>query len=778
MKIFSYQPVMFHPEYIQDSIGNKKFTRIKFRVVCSGLFLFFFIFQYNISGMNSKDIPVLKWEVGFNSEKNTLPEDWFMAAVPGAVQLDYARANSWEYHHYAENWKDYLWMEDVYWTYRTKFTRPKMQEGELLFFVSLGIDYEFEILLNGKQIFYQEGMFTPVYLNLTDELQERNELLVRIFPAPKLPGFDMNRSQAAQSAKPAVSYGWDWHPRLVPLGIWDETFLEIRNASYIEDFLTDYKLSEDFSKAEISVYAEGVKLEGAHYKWTLLAPDGKTVFSEKGSIASEKLLSVSFENPDLWWPHDHGGQPLYTSEIKIFNSKGKELDARKQTVGFRQVRLVMNEGLWQEEIPFPKTRNKPPITMEINGRRIFSKGTNWVNPEIFPGVITTERYDELLDLALEANFNMLRVWGGGIVNKEAFYEGCNERGILVWTEFPLACNNYEGTPGYLQVLEQESESIIKRIRKHPSNAMWSGGNELFNNWSGMTDQSLALRLLNSQCYLLDPLTPFIPTAPIYGMGHGHYVFRDLDGITEVYQWMAEATSTAYTEFGMPGPSPVEILKSIIPENELFPPMSGTSWESHHAFHAWVGDTWLMKDFLADYFGEPSSLEELVSNGQWIQSEGYKCIYEEARRQKPWCSMALNWCYNEPWPTAANNSLINYPAKPKPAFYAVANSCRPVLASARIPKFRWNTGEQFSVELFILNDKYEETGAGKMKVFLKSGNEKMEIGNWEFSSASSNENLEGPIVKTILPNFRPGKMTLILEVEGRPEWNSEYDLLKL
>jgi beta-mannosidase len=741
--------------------------------------LIFLAVHFNLFAMNSAvQLPLPKWETGFSKEKYILPEKWYPATVPGAVQLDYALAHNWEAYYYAENRKEYLWMEDVYWTYKTRFENLGLQKGEQLFFVSLGIDYEFEIWLNGKKLLYQEGMFTPVNLNLTNNLKEKNELLVIIYPAPKLPGFDMNRSQAAQSVKPAVSYGWDWHPRLVPLGIWDETFFEIRNESFIKDFFTDFKLNEDFSEAEITVSTEGENLEGMQFEWSLSAADGKTVFHKSGKITSERLLSVTLENPDLWWPHDHGDQPLYVSKINIINSNGKVLDSKKQTVGFRRVRLVMNEGLWQEEIPFPKTRNKPPVTIEINGRRIFSKGTNWVNPEIFPGIITKERYDELLNLALEANFNMLRVWGGGIVNKEAFYEGCNEKGILVWTEFPLACNNYEDNPEYLRVLEQESESIIKRIRKHPSNAMWSGGNELFNNWSGMTDQSLALRMLNSQCYKFDPLTPFIPTSPIYGMGHGHYVFRDFDGQTEVYQWMAEAKSTAYTEFGMPGPSPVDILKTIIPEEELFPPMPGTSWESHHAFKAWVGDTWLMKDFLAEYFGEPETLEELVENGQWIQSEGYKCIYEEARRQKPWCSMALNWCYNEPWPTAANNSLINYPAKPKPAFYAVANSCRPVLASARIPRFRWKTGETFTVGLFVLNDKYKETGAGKMRIFLKSGNEKREIGSWEFASAPSNKNLEGPVFETIVPNFRPGKMILILDVEGKPEWNSEYELLKL
>jgi beta-mannosidase len=742
------------------------------------MFILFFVSPLIHNGMTgSALLPALQWETGFHRNKDAAPEKWIPARVPGAVQLDYARANNREPYYFAENWKEYLWMEDVYWTYKTKFPGKVLAKGEQLYFVSRGIDYEFEIWLNGEKIFYQEGMFTPVALNLSEWLKDENELLVKIFPAPKLPGFNMNRSQAAQSVKPAVSYGWDWHPRLVPLGIWDETYLEIRGESFIRDFFTGYRLNDDFSQAEISVFAEGENLKGKRYDWVLTGPDSERIFHESGKIGTEKLLSVILASPKLWWPHDHGDQPLYKSEIKILGDEGKVLDTKTQTLGFRRVRLVMNEGLWEENIPFPKTRNKPPVTMEINGRRIFSKGTNWVNPEIFPGIITGERYNELLDLALEANFNMLRVWGGGIVNKESFYEGCNEKGILVWTEFPLACNDYEGTPEYLKVLGQESESIIRRIRRHPSQAIWSGGNELFNSWSGMTDQSLALRLLNSQCYRLDPFTPFIPTSPIYGMGHGHYIFRDFDKKTEVYQWMPKSKSTAYTEFGMPGPSPVEILKTIIPQEELFPPMPGTSWESHHAFKAWVGDTWLMKDMLIDYFGEPENLEELVAYGQWIQCEGYKCIYEEARRQKSWCSMALNWCYNEPWPTAANNSLINYPAKPKPAFYAVSNSCRPVLASARIPKFSWKTGETFSVELFILNDKYEDTGTGKMHVFLKSGDEKREIGSWEFTGAKPNKNLTGPAIETILPDFGPGKMSLILEVENRPEWNSEYVLLK-
>jgi beta-mannosidase len=435
----------------------------------------------------------------------------------------------------------------------------------------------------------------------------------------------------------------------------------------------------------------------------------------------------------------------------------------------------MNPGTWDEPQGMPRARSHPPITIEINGRQIFSKGTNWVNPEIFPGTITADRYNELLDRALEANFNLLRTWGGAIVNKESFYELCNEKGILVWTEFPLACNNYLGTDEYLAVLRQESTSIIKRISQHPSNAFWSGGNELFNSWSRMTDQSAAIRLLNSQCFLLDPETPFISTAPLAGMGHGHYVFRDFKTHEEVYQWMPLSRFTAYSEFGMPSPSAVDILKMIIPKDELFPPKKGTSWESHHAFNAWGADTWLQLELLVDYFGELKNLEDIVANGQWLQSEGYKCIYEEARRQKPYCSMALNWCYNEPWPTAANNNLISYPNIPKPAFYAVSQSCRPVIASARIPKFRWQEGETFHADLYMLNDTYTKLQDGKMVVKIIAGNYEKIVAGWNFPEAIENENIIGPTIRFILPYMESDRFTLMLEVDGKPEWNSSYTL---
>ncbi len=719
----------------------------------------------------------MKWEIGYSDKADEKALKYYPAQVPGAVQLDLTKALNYGPYYYAENWKNYLWMEDQFFTYRTNFKKPAIGENQTCYFFSKGIDYEFDIYLNYEKIFYQEGMFSSVKLDLTSKLKDNNELLIKIYPIPKLHKSPADRSQAAQCVKPAVSYGWDWHPRLVPVGIWDETFLMVQSKSEIVDFNFDYNLNAELNAAFLSVRLKGSELEKCSYHLNIKDLDDKIVFENKNIFTSDELqIDGKIENIQLWWPHDQGIPYLYTVELQLFDKEGRLIDEKISKTGFRKIQLVMNEGTWNEPEGFPKSRSNPPIQIEINGRKIFGKGTNWVNPEIFPGIITKGRYNELLDRAKEANFNILRVWGGGIVNKVSFYDLCDEKGILVWQEFPLACNNYEGTTHFLKILKQESESIIKKLKIHPCLAIWSGGNELFNSWSRMTDQSLALRLLNSQCFLLDPNTPFIPTSPVSGMGHGHYVFRDWDTKEEVFQWMKRAHNTAYTEFGMPAPSSVEILKTIIPEKELWPPKPGTSWESHHAFKAWVGNTWLMPDMLQEYFGEAQTLEELVANGQLVQSEGYKCIYEEARRQKPYCSMALNWCYNEPWPTAANNSLVNWPNIPKPGFYAVKNACRPFLASARINKFKYTEGEEFSADIWILNDLPVESKGGKVKIKLKTGNAEIIVLNWDFDNLQPNANLRGPTIHYKLPAWETDRFKLVLEVEGHPEFNSDYTLL--
>lgn len=724
----------------------------------------------------------LKWQIGYHKSLTEVPAKFYPSTVPGAVQLDIMVAEKYKQPYwFGNNFEQFTWMESKYFTYKTTFAKPSLKEGQKVFFYSKGIDYQFIISLNGEKIHEQEGMFTYVDLDLTAKLKEQNELQITLLPVPTVAGSRNTiwhyRDNARKSAKPAVSYGWDWHPRLITRGIWDETYLEVRNETYITNTWVNYELNDNLSEAKINFQVEGNALKDLNYKWELKDPNGATVATEKGIFLDANFsFPSSLKNVKLWWPNGYGKQELYTSVFEV-TKNGVVMDKKEQKVGFRKVKMIMSEGGWIEPSMFPKGRSVAPANFEVNGKRIFAKGSNWVHPEIFMGLATRATYESHIKLAKDANFNIFRVWGGGVTNKESFFDLCDEYGILVWQEFPLACNLYPDEQPYLKVLEQEAKSIIKRVRNHPSLALWCGGNELFNEWSMMTEQSLPLRLLNKLCYELDPQTPFNYTSPVDGMAHGHYVLWETKNGGEVFQWMPKAKNTAYTEFGVPGAANIEVIKAMMPANEYFPPKLGTGWECHHAFNVWGKNRWLELPFLEEYFGEMKTLEDLVSYSQLSQCEGYKCIFEEARRQKPYCGMAINWCYQEPWPCAANNSLINWPSVPKPALFHVGKSLRPVLASARIPKFRWDTAETFSCDLFLLNDTYDKIGAGKMSVkIIYDDTKELKFLTWDFPETDNSKNIEGPTAKVKLPKMKNSLFKLVVEVEGKPEYKSEYTLI--
>ena len=590
-------------------------------------------------------------------------------------------------------------------------------------------------------------------LELTDA-KVGDELKIFIYPHPKSKrGNAGTRDEANESCNPPVCYGWDWNPRLLISGLWQGAHLETRGEAYIGGVQVVTALNSSLDKGRVIC------------KFECDVPCIISLYDENGGLVycgDEKEFTV--ENPELWWCNGQGEPYLYRYVIS------NEKESVSGHVGFKRIRLVRNADA-NEPRTFPKGRYEAPITIELNGRRIFAKGSNWVNPDIFWGNIETERYEKLVSLAKDANMNIFRMWGGAGLERKEFYDFCDRYGIMVWQEFMLACNLYIDKEPYMTVLESEATAIIKKLRGHASLAIWCGGNELFNSWSGMDDQSAPLRLLNSLCFELDRDRPFLYTSPLYGMAHGGYTFYlDRQG-GEVYKSFANSRNTAYTEFGVPSISSVEALEKIIPKDELFPPRETEAWVAHHGYKAWIEDTWLCLSTLESYFGKPTSLEQLVDNSNWLQCEGYRFIFEEARRQWPHCSMAINWCYDEPWRTAANNSIIEYPVKPKPCYEFVKNALRPTLFSARLGKFTWHMGETFEAELWLLNDAAVEV-SGKVSARLSVGGQTYDLLEWS-AKAEASKNLQGPTLRFVLPSVNDDR--LVLTLEGENGTSSTYTL---
>ncbi len=725
-------------------------------------------------------VPTLTWRLGFTKDPALTPSEWVPATVPGAVQLDWARAHQWPPYWQGENATAYGWMEDVYWVYETRLMKPALSPGQRLMLVGQGVDYAFLVRVDGRVVHTQEGMFSPFEADLTSA-PEGARLEIVVAPAPKEPLpddpgdiLDRGRKEARQSCKPAVSYSWDFHPRLIPLGVWDELRLAVRSSdAWLDHVEVAYELAADFSSAELRLHSEG---RAARVHWTLHDPAGNIAGACQGD---PHQLIVSINQPHLWWPSSEGPAALYTSTVEVFDRAGKLTQTCVQRVGLRRLRLIMAPGQFDRSDGYPLTQPPVPMTMEVNGRPIFMRGANWVCPDIFPGTLTPERYRTQLDLFAGANLNLLRSWGGAIINKTVFFDLCDELGILVWQEFPLACNRYEGTEHYLRVLDQESRAIIRRLRRHACLAIWCGGNELFNSWSRMTMQDHAIRLLDRNCFDLDRSRPFLPTSPIHGIRHGSYSFRlwHAPDAPSVFEGFAKGTATAYMEFGVPAPTSVAGLRRIIPEAELWPPRPSGSWLFHQGLGAWGGDpsSWLYPNIAELYFGSSSSLEELVDRLQLLQSEGYKAIYEEGRRQKPVCCALACWVFNEPWPCAANNSIVAWPDEPKPGYFAVAAANRPTMASARIPRFDWEPGSAFSTQLFLLHDGPHAVTPLIMKTWLESAGQRTALGTWDCPGTEPNQHLVGPVLTGLTPAAQGETFRLHIEDEGHPEFSSVYTL---
>lgn len=717
------------------------------------------------------------WTLRHMREKNAPAIDPVPATVPGAVQLDYAAAKNYEPYYFGLNFHQFDWMEDEFFLYSTELDFHAAP-GEAAYLHFDGIDYRYEIRLDGVCVCQGEGIFTPVVLDVTSYAGKRVPLEVLLYPIPKREG-DSGNHQPRASAKPASSYGWDWHPRLVPTGIWERAYVQIVPVGSPIKLDAAYRLSEDLKRVDVLVEAE-TACRG-DLLCELAAPDGRIVASAK----CEASATLSMEDPQLWFPRGYGAQPLYTLRV---SGAGETLTRR---IGFRRSKLIRNaEDSRRFEKHYPMQPLPAPATIEINGQKVFAKGSNWVNTEIFPCMMTDARYDELLELAYGANMNILRLWGGQYINREHFYEKCDELGIMVWQEFMLSCNLHPDDDDYLSVLGQEAVTIIKRLRTHPCLTFWAGGNELFNGWSGMTCQSHPLRLLDKLCYEYDRFTPFNMTSPLHGMAHGTYVKVEVESGSddpavddvkgrEFIEVLKECDYNTYTEFGCNGAATPEYLKKYIMDDSTYRDCTPENpvWKAHHAFYAWNDGNWLGKREVKFYFGGWDSMEDLLEKTLFLQSLTYKTHFEEMRRKWPHCSMAVNWDFNEPWPCAAGNSLVNWPCEPKKALDSVRDALRPTLISLCAPHNRFLTGETFTGQIWVLNDAPEPSPEMDIDVSLEADGVRTPLGRIHADRVAPRSNAAFETVSFPVTASLPQRFRVVCACETHREFESCYDYVR-
>ena len=653
---------------------------------------------------------------------------WRVGSVPGCPHHDLWQSGEIADPYIERNSLLCEWISQRTWLYKKSFIVDEEINGHHVWLHFEGVDYQAEFFLNGESLGAHIGMFTSSIFDVTDKLRygEENLLVVVIEAAPHEEP-QVGRTSRVRTIKTRMNYWWDFCPRLIHLGIWDDAYLEVTGPVYITNVFVRPQLSEGFTRADVSVRTElDSVIQGVadleviiRYQGEVVAQQRTSHELEMGQTHLETCLEITA--PHLWWPNGHGEQKLYEAEVRLVRSSADEMSPQEEDIsavrtvlfGIREASLAPNESADPTALPY---------TLIVNGRKIYAKGWNWVPMDMMYSVPRPAKLERLLTLARRAHVNLLRVWGGGLIETEDFYEQCDRLGILVWQEFIQSSSGIDNTPStsadYVQAITEAAEQMIPRKRNHPSLVVWCGGNELTGGMEQPLDDSHpVLAALKSVVKRLDPDRLWLPTSPSGGVFsnslemiavdpsalhdvHGPWEYQGATGQCDLYN---KGTSLFHSEFGVEGITNLRTLDATISKEHQWP----VTLDNPYWFHR--GAWWVKRPMWDRTFGELNSIERLVRATQFMQADGLRYALESDRRRKYHNSGTLPWQFNEPYPMAACTSAVDYFARPKPVYYAVSRAYVPLLVSARFTTLAWEGLEQFEAEAWVCNS-HEKTYA--------------------------------------------------------------------
>ncbi len=640
---------------------------------------------------------------------------WHSATVPGSVQHDLWRCGEIPNPYYERNTLLAEWVPERTWVYKKVFSIDPAHRGKQAQLHFAGVDYEARFFLNGVALGQHRSMFTPATFDVTTLLHwdAPNVVAVVLAPAPREQG-QLGRTSLVRTHKTRMNYWWDFCPRMVHVGIWDAVTLFLTGPVRIEDVWVQPQLSDDLQRASGTVTCTLCAVRPTMVVVEVLIQlDGQMVLSrrvEREVLAGQSDVIESFEitEPQLWWPNGYGTQPLYQAQVRVVDQAelGETSDQRTVTFGLRQVELVANDT--------PDT-TAPPYTFVVNGLKLYINGWNWVPLDVLYGVEQPAKLERLLTLAQQAHVNLLRVNGVGLIEKEAFYDLCDQRGIMVWQEFILSSSALDRKPAddpeFISMVVADARQIVPGKRHHPSLVIWGGGNELESLAKlPLDDSEPVLGALHDVVRTLDPDRHWLPTSafgrkPFNGLSsiandpyglhdvHGPWFY---EGLTDHYTLYNRGTSLFHTEFGAEGLTNLKTLHATLSPARCWPvTLDDPVWRH-------LGAWWVRSQQWHDSFGPCPDLVTMVRATQFLQAEGVRYAIEANRRRMYQNSGSLPWQLNEPYPMAACTSAVDYFAQPKPLYYAVARAYAPLQVSASYATLAWANRTVFEAELWVVN----------------------------------------------------------------------------
>jgi len=617
---------------------------------------------------------------------------WHEAVVPGVVHLDLMRNDLLPDPFLGMNEKEATWVEERDWWYRTEFevSDSLLQSSQFLLRFE-GLDTFATVWLNGTKVGEADNMFVPWEFPVKEFLVAGRNVLAVKFSSPSATLERLERekgklaaafySPRAYGRKAQYSFRWDWGPRLPTCGIWKPVSLIAFRHLIIENLNIETALSEDGSATfHISAEVNSLIDTEVELSVTISCEDEEHQSSETTNVVTgQNVLSLSCRVPSakLWWPAGYGEQPIYAVKLAISKS-GETFDEAQQTTAIRKVELLQEEDAEGKSFVF-----------NINDVPIFFKGANWVPADNFLPRVTVEDYSRLLDMAVSANMNMLRVWGGGVYESDDFYSLCDRKGIAIWQDFMFSCAEYPEEEWFHQKVKTEAEAVVKRLRNHPCIVLWCGNNE--NDWGfyekrwGMRrerflGETIYHRILPEVCSRLDPSRPYRPSSPFGGENPNSEQLGDRHSWEACHAKVEDARGPRWdngrfiSEFGFHAPPVMKTINDFAGEEDDF--LSPVMRRHNKAGEQAMDD---LLRLISHYFPQPSGMEQTVEFAQVCQGELLREAIEHWRRRKFRTSGVLIWQLNDCWP-AISWSLVDYWHNPKAGYYYVGRAFSPLLLS--------------------------------------------------------------------------------------------------
>lgn len=667
-------------------------------------------------------------------------ETWKPAIVPGCVHTDLFNNGDIGDPFFRMNEKELQWIEKVDWEYQYEFEiSDDFREFQNIELICEGLDTYADVYLNGTLLMSSDNMFIEYRNECKGLLRKGKNRLHIYFTSPinktmpiyetlpyRLPASNdqSDKQVSIFTRKAPYHYGWDWGPRFVTSGIWKNIYLKGYNYARFNDVQVVQEALSD-SKARVMVFADVHASNDCSAEVSVVSKDSSfekattsvNLFRGSNTVQAEFVI----ENPKRWYPNGLGEQHLYELEALIEVS-GALTDRKEERIGLRTIEVVNNIEGESESFYF-----------KVNDIPVFMKGANYIPSDMFLNRVSDERYERLIKSAADANMNMLRVWGGGIYEKDIFYDLCDEYGILVFQDFMFACSMYPGDKNFLTSVKKEAEQNVKRLRNHACLAMWAGNNEIENAWYfwGWQDEFGYSKEDSTQIwqdYLKvfhsilpkvvaehDPKTFYWASSPrgrLYPgsdlKGGDYHLWTVWHGMKPFEEFEA-AKGSFFSEYGFQSfPDFYTVKQYTIPEDHDI--------ESEVMMHHQRSDrgNQRIKEYMERDYDEPKDFESFLYVGQLLQAYGIKAAMEAHRRNMPECMGTLYWQLDDCWPVASWSG-IDYYLRWKALHYFAKRAFRDILVSPYI------TND--SLKVSIVSDRLEEcTGTLILSIVDFSGKE--------------------------------------------------------